>query len=133
MNLKFILTAILMICLCFPLPVVAETIPAKETSSPNQTYFLIALPHGSRQSVKLDPPATRLVISSHSGDTSVRCGEGIRSYTCSPGKRLELTAENSSPIKQIWAENSHETQVRLKIEVLETLNASEDLAMLMCK
>jgi len=130
MNLKFILSAILIVTLCFPIPVMAEIMPAKETSSPRTTYFLIALPNGSRQSVKLDPPATRLVISSHSGDTSVRCGEGIRSYNCTPGKRLELKAENSSPIKQIWAENSHETQVRLKIEVLESLDFSEDLAML---
>jgi hypothetical protein len=131
MKLLIILT-IFVTLLGFPGSVVAD--PVEDSSPPTveqndgKTYFLTAIPNGSRRSVKLDPPAKRLVITSGSGDTAVRCGNRFQSYNCSPGKRLELKAENQ-PIQLIWAENGNAKQVRLRIDVLEEFDPTEDVAL----
>lgn len=129
---KFLIVlAVCILLLGFPLAVEADTSESISPPAPEQksgkTYFLTALPNGSRRSVRLDPPAKRLVITSGSGDTAVRCGDGVRTYNCSPGKRLELEGKEQ-PIQTIWAENSTEKQVRLRIDVLEEFDPTEDVA-----
>ena len=50
---------------------------SQEIVKPLKNYFLILLPDGSRQEVKIDPPATRIEVISESGDTIVRCGDSF--------------------------------------------------------
>ena len=91
----------------------------QESVQPLKTQFLLSLPQGSRREVEIDPPATRIVVTSQSGDTAIRCGDSVRGYSCAPGKRLELTYDPATPARKFWAENSTEVQVRLRIEVYE--------------
>ncbi len=119
---RTVLAIILIILFWFPTPALAEMTtdtPTKPATEAVKSYFLIALPNGSRRSVKLDPPAMRLGITSESGNFAIRCGYKTNIYSCSPGKRIEIKAESEQPIREIWAENSHEDQVRLKINVYE--------------
>ena len=86
---------------------------------PLKTYFFTILPQVSRQKLELKPPATRIVVTSRSGDTAILCGDGFSSYSCLPGKPLELIYEPDTPVNQFWGENKSEMQVQLKIDVYE--------------
>lgn len=99
--------------------------PQKQ-AQPLKTYFLQALPGGTRRSVKLSPPATRLVVSSQSGDTAIRFGDGIRNYSAKPGNPQPIEAEPDTPIEKIWAENPTEKQVRLRIDVYQAITPASD-------
>ncbi len=99
----------------------------QELEQPLKTYLLTLLPGVARQVVQINPPATRLVVTSRSGDTAVRCGDGERSYSCVPGKRLEILADSAAPVDQFWGENTHEIEVRLRIEVYEEFSGEADL------
>lgn len=99
--------------------------PQKQ-AQPLKTYFLQALPGGTRRSVKLSPPATRLVVSSESGDTAIRFGDGVRTYSAKPGNPQPIEAEPDTPIEKIWAENSTEKQVRLRIDVYQAITPPSD-------
>ena len=120
MKFKIVITAILLfLLLLVTTPVRADegSSAVQEQSQSLKTYFLTALPGGSKREINLDPPATKLVISSGSGDTAIRCGDGIHNYSCAPGKRIEITTDSATPIEKIWAENPHESQVRLRIDI----------------
>ena len=95
-----------------------ENQPTKTVVQPLKTYYLNVLPEAGRREVKLDFPAYNIAVISQSGDTTVRCGDAINNYSCSPGKRLELKYE-AAPLKKFWAENTTETPVRLQIDVYE--------------
>ncbi|MGF1490671.1 MAG: hypothetical protein ACFBSE_26565 [Prochloraceae cyanobacterium] len=94
---------------------------SQQEIKPLKNYFLILLPNGSRQSIKINPPATRISVISESGNTAVRCGDRLQNYSCIPGQRLELAYEEDIPIEQFWGENQSETQVRLRIEVYQQI------------
>ncbi|GAX35716.1 hypothetical protein [Nodularia sp. NIES-3585] len=136
MKLKVVILASLLMVLSFVLPVRAETssIYLNEDSSeieelgqPIKTYFLTVLPQGTKREVKIDPPATKIVVSSQSGDTAIRCGDGVSSYSCLPGKRIELVYDYATPAVKFWGENQSDMQVRLQIEVYEVSSNSESL------
>ena len=103
----------------FPLETLAENQPTEALTQPIKTYYLNVLPEVGRREVKFDLPATNIAVISQSGDTAVRCGDAINSYSCSPGKRLELRYDSTVPLTKFWAENTTETPVRLQIDVLE--------------
>ncbi|MDJ0577324.1 MAG: hypothetical protein QNJ65_19460 [Xenococcaceae cyanobacterium MO_234.B1] len=92
----------------------------EELAQPVETYYLIVLA-GARTEVKINPPATKIVITSQSGDTTIRCGDAQNAYSCSPGKRLELEYESTTPVVKFWGENLTDTQVRLQIDVYQTV------------
>ncbi len=98
---------------------------SQQEVKPLKSYFLTLLPNGSRQSIKIDPPATRISVISESGDTAVRCGDRLQNYSCIPGKRLELAYEGDIPIEQFWGENQSQTQVRLRIEVYQQIESAK--------
>ena len=91
-----------------------------EQMQPVATYYL-AVTEGIRKEVKITPPATKIAVISQSGDTTIRCGDGQNAYSCSPGKRLELEYEASTPLTKFWGENMSNTQVRLQIDVYQTV------------
>ena len=103
-------------------PVVEEIDSQAETLvQPLETYHLSILEEGRRE-VAIDPPATNIVITSQSGDTVVRCGDTQNAYSCSPGKRLELKYDTATPVTKFWGENMSQTQVRLQIDVYQTVD-----------
>ncbi len=83
------------------------------------TYPLTVLSQGSRQSVKIDPPALKMTVTVNSGESAIRCGDDFRSYSCVLGKPLELSYETTEPNSKFWAENNTEHQVKLMIKVEE--------------
>ncbi|MEM8722465.1 MAG: hypothetical protein AAGE84_24765 [Cyanobacteria bacterium P01_G01_bin.39] len=100
--------------------------PVAETTTqaqPIKTYFLRVSPALGRQSVNIDPPATNIAITSQSGDTTVRCGDAANTYSCSPGKRLELVYESAEPLTKFWGENTTEVPVRLQIDVYQAVES----------
>ncbi len=97
-----------------------------EAVKPLKSYFLTLLPDGARQEIKINPPATRIAIISESGDTAVRCGDGFQNYSCIPGKRLELVYDRDTPIEKFWGENQSKNQVRLRIEVYQQIQSTDD-------
>jgi hypothetical protein len=99
---------------------------SRKQAQPLKTYFLEALPGGTRRSIKLSPPATRLVVSSESGDTAIRFGDGIRNYSAKPGNPQPIEAEPDTPIEKIWAENPTEKQVRLRIDVYQAITPTSE-------
>ena len=123
------LTTIL-VCLWFWLiaPAIINTEPIGEEIKsqvieqfqPVATYYLSVL-GGSRGEVKINPPATKIIVTSQSGDIIIRCGDEQNAYTCSPGKRLELEYEVTTPLVKFWGENLSDTQVRLRIDVYQTV------------
>ena len=98
----------------------------QELGQPLKTYLLTLLPGVARQVVKINPPATRLVVTSQPGDKAVRCGNDGRGYSCVPGKRLEILADSATPVAQFWGENPNEIEVRLRIEVYEEFSGEAD-------
>ncbi|MFP5274225.1 hypothetical protein [Coleofasciculus sp.] len=128
----FILTLLFLICCC--LPAQAENLPALDHSgvetqqpiqSPLKSYFLNVLAGGSRRSIKLDSPATRLIIYSQQGEMPIRCGDGMKTYDCIPGNPLKIQVDPATPIEKFWAENLYEKPVRLRIDVLEEASSQE--------
>lgn len=87
---------------------------------PIETYHLSILGEGRRE-IKIDPPAIKIAVTSQSGDTIIRCGDEQNAYSCAPGKRLELEYELAAPATRFWGENLNSTQVRLQIEVYQTV------------
>jgi len=96
----------------------------EQSTQPVDTYHLSVLA-GGRGEVKINPPATKIVVTSQSGDTTIRCGDEQNAYSCSPGKRLELEYEDARPVVKFWGENLSDTQVRLQIDVYQTVPVPE--------
>ena len=103
---------------------------SKEAIKPLKNYFLTLLPDGTRQNIKIDPPATKISIISESGDTAVRCGDGYQNYSCIPGKRVEIFYDRDIPIEKFWGENLSENQVRLRIEVYQQIQSTQNTELL---
>ncbi len=127
--------ASVLVCLWFGLipptvintEIVLENINSQATEQliqPVETYHLSVLA-GGRGEIKIDPPATMIVITSQSGDTTIRCGDEQNAYSCSPGKRLELKYDITAPVVKFWGENLSDTQVRLQIDVYQTVSLPE--------
>ena len=109
---------------------VAEEINSQVTEQsvkPVKTYHLTVLAKG-RGEVKINPPATKIVVTSQSGDTTIRCGDEQNAYSCAPGKRLELEYEVTAPVVKFWGENLNDTQVRLQIDVYQTVSLKNSSA-----
>ena len=121
----------ILVCLWFwlvPPAIINTEVVGEETNSqvteeliqPVRTYHLSVLA-GGKGEITINPPATKIVVTSQSGDTTIRCGDEQNAYSCSPGKRLELEYEDNAPILKFWGENLSETQVRLQIDVYQTV------------
>lgn len=122
---------VIFFCLCFwflTLAIVnAEPVEApinspiiEESVKPVKTYYLTVLGHG-RWELQIAPPATKIVVTSQSGDTTIRCGDEQDIYTCSPGKRLELEYDLATPVTSFWGQNLSDIQVRLQIDVYQVV------------
>lgn len=98
---------------------VDSVVPEQSKPEPLSTYYLSLLPDGARRRVNFDAPASQLSVSLESGNTSVRCGDGEKTYSCVPGKSLEIQHRPDRPIKLFWAENSNGDSVRLRIDIYE--------------
>ena len=127
--------ASILVCLwfCFIYPAVIDAEPVREDinsqvteqlNQPVETYHLSVLA-GGKGEIKINPPATKIVVTSQSGDTTIRCGDEQNAYSCSPGKRLELEYADNTPILKFWGENLSDTQVRLQIDVYQTVPVPE--------
>ena len=92
---------------------------------PVKTYYLTVLGEG-RGELNIEPPATKIVVTSLSGDTTIRCGDEKNVYSCSPGRRLELEYEVATPVVKFWGENLSNTQVRVRIDVYEVVLMEDD-------
>lgn len=99
----------------------------EQPAEPSKTYFLSLASENARRRVNLDPPATRLSITSESGDTAVQCGDGGKTYSCVPGSSLKIQHDADDPISYIWAQNSSANRVRLRIDVYETISLLDAL------
>ncbi len=98
----------------------AEPLDAQPSAAdPLKTYFLSLESENPRRRVNLDAPATRVIVTSESGDTAVRCGDGLKTYSCIPGQSLEISRASDDPIAYIWAQNSGTNRIRLRIDVYE--------------
>ncbi|MEQ8970978.1 MAG: hypothetical protein RIE73_11350 [Coleofasciculus sp. C1-SOL-03] len=135
---KIILLSLTLLFLIFGFsPAQAENLPtlaqngvevqqlSKSPLKPLKSYFLNVLGGGSRQSIKLDSPATRLIIYVQRGEKPIRCGDCTKTYNCIPGKPLKINVDPATPIKKIWAENRYEKLVRLRLDVLEEVSNPE--------
>ena len=128
----------ILVCLCLwlivPAIINAEPIEEEEINSqvtetlvqPQKTYHLLVLAE-ARGEVTIEPPATKIVVTSQSGDITIRCGDEQNAYSCSPGKRLELEYEATTPLVKFWGENLSNTQVRLQIDVYQTVPLDNSL------
>ncbi len=127
----------ILVCLWFWLvpPAIITTEPIGEEINsqvneqlvqPVETYHLSVLA-GARGEIIIEPPATKIVVTSQSGDTTIRCGDEQNAYSCSPGKRLELEYEDARPVVKFWGENLSDTQVRLQIDVYQIVFVPEIL------
>ncbi len=128
----------ILVCLCLwliaPAIINAEPIEEEEINyqvtetlvQPQKTYHLLVLAE-ARGEVTINPPATKIVVTSQSGDITIRCGDEQNAYSCSPGKRLELEYEATTPLVKFWGENLSNTQVRLQIDVYQTVPVDNSL------
>ncbi|MGQ4645789.1 hypothetical protein [Lyngbya aestuarii] len=128
MKLKIIIIVVCLVLLWLVTPVQAENaLPLPVTSGelqeeqlqPLKTYFLDISPGSTKRVIELNPPATKLIVYSQLGETAIRCGDRVHNYSCKPGKPLLINSEPATPIKQFWAENPHEQQMRLRIDVYQ--------------
>jgi len=133
MTIKTIIITILILT-CFVSPAQAESLPTLVQSdaqtqqlsqSPLKSYFLNVLGGGSRQSITLDSPATQLIIYVQQGEKPIRCGDCMKTYSCTPGKPLKLNVDPTTPIQTIWAENRYEKLVRLRLDIFEEVGNSD--------
>ena len=85
-----------------------------------KTYYLTVFIQ-TRGELKIDPPATKIVVISQSGDTTIRCGDEQDIDTCSPGKKLDLEYDITTPVVSFWGQNLSDIQVRLQIDVYQTV------------
>lgn len=92
---------------------------SQESVQQRQTYLLNVLPGGSRLTVNINPPATKIIVTSKSGDTAIRCGYNRHIYSCLPGSQLEITADRTNPIHKFWGQNHNEIWVQLLVHVTE--------------
>lgn len=138
MYLKLVLSLGLAVLLWLPIPIKVHGLPLTSESpviinseameirtdenksvQPLKSYILTLLPGGSRFSVNIRPPATKIAVTLLSGDTAVRCGDRFHNYSCIPGKRLEISAAPTNAIAQFWGENAYQSEMRLRIDVYE--------------
>lgn len=115
MQLKVILTALLLIWAIAATPVRAAELP--ETV---KTYPLNISPNVAKQTVTLDPPATHLIVKMvKPGDVAIPCGYRSQTYTCTAGKALDIVPKDGNPIEKFWGQNTTEKMVFLTLTVEE--------------
>ena len=118
-----LLAVIILVGLCVSNP--AHSLPLTASISPQQqpqplkTYARTILPEIPEQAIKLDPPATELVVNIKTGDVVVPCGNRERVYTCVSGKPVKITAQPETPMKQLWVQNPFGQMIQLSINVYE--------------
>lgn len=128
LNLKPLIT----VCLCgllwcnFCLSGLADTTEDNLDGQPLKTYNLGILAKGSRQKVKIDPPATKMTVKVAVGEGSIRCGDVNQTYNCAPGKPLTLSYDALEAVDQFWGENQSDHQYRLRIDVYEVAEVTSD-------
>ncbi len=132
-----VLLSLLWLLLLLVIPVIQASIWLSSNSSnqdlqllqPLKIYHLTVLPEIAHQTIKLDPPATKAVISIQPGDTAIRCGYNFKIYTCISGKPLEIITEQDNPMKEFWVQNPLPHNVRLAIAVYEYCQVSAELSL----
>ncbi|MEM8778028.1 MAG: hypothetical protein AAGF26_03975 [Cyanobacteria bacterium P01_G01_bin.49] len=95
-------------------------------TQPLKTYNLSVLAEGSKQGVKIDPPATKMTVKVEIGQGSIRCGDANQTYNCAPGKPINISYEPSEAVSQFWGENQSEHQYRLRIDVYEVAGVGKE-------
>ena len=132
---KQLIPILVFLCLWLIAPAIINAEPREEEINyqvtetlvqPQKTYHLLVLAE-ARGEVTINPPATKIVVTSQSGDITIRCGDEQNAYSCSPGKRLELEYEDTTPLVKFWGENLSHTQVRLQIDVYQTVPMDNSL------
>lgn len=96
-----------------------EPEPSSDVAEPVKTYFLNLISDNPRQQIKLDPQATQIKVSVSGGANSVRCSDGVQTYTCVSGKPLTITHDKTNPITEFWAQNSGGGTARIRIDVYQ--------------
>lgn len=93
---------------------------------PLQSYSLPLITTASKQKVKIDPPAARIVVTTKPGDVSVHCGDSNQKhYRCASGKSLQIAYDPPQPISFFWAYSEHAEHVALKIDVYELYDSGQ--------
>jgi hypothetical protein len=123
MKRGFLFSAILLLFLvvsnpAYPLSVAAST-SDQQQPQPVKTYVRTILPEIPEQVIKLNPPATQLVVNIRTGDIVVPCGNKQQVYTCVSGKPVKITSEAETPIQQLWVQNPRNQMIQLTINVYE--------------
>lgn len=123
MKRGFLFSAILLLFLvvsnpAYPLSGVAST-SEQQQPKPLKTYVRTILPEIPEQVIKLNPPATQLVVNIRTGDIVVPCGNKQQVYTCGSGKPVKITSQPQTSIQQLWVQNPRNQMIQLTINVYE--------------
>ncbi|WP_413165431.1 hypothetical protein ACL6C3_03635 [Capilliphycus salinus ALCB114379] len=118
------LTVVLLLVLVVshPAPTLCLTATSEQQPlQPVKTYVRTILPEIPEQVIKLNPPATQLVVNIKTGDVVVPCGNKQQVYTCMSGKPVKMTSQPETPIRQLWIQNPYNQMIQLTINVYEQL------------
>ncbi|ERT08367.1 hypothetical protein M595_1667 [Lyngbya aestuarii BL J] len=123
MKRGFLFSAILLLFLvvsnpAYPLSLAAST-SEQQQPKPVKTYVRTILPEIPEQVIKLNPPATQLVVNIRTGDIVVPCGNKQQVYTCVSGKPVKITSEPETPMQKLWVQNPLHKMIQLTINVYE--------------
>ncbi|EAW37031.1 hypothetical protein [Lyngbya sp. PCC 8106] len=102
----------------YPVSLAAST-SEQQQPQPVKTYVRTILPEIPEQVIKLNPPATQLVVNIRTGDIVVPCGNKQQVYTCVSGKPVKITSESETPMQQLWVQNPLHKMIQLTINVYE--------------
>ena len=128
MKRGFLLSVILLLflVLCEPANSLSLAVATSEQppSQPVKTYVRTILPEIPEQVIRLNPPATQLVVNIKTGDVVVPCGNQRQVYTCVSGKPVKITSEPDTPIQKLWIQNPMNQMIQLTINVYEQSETS---------
>ncbi len=73
------------------------------------------------QSVDLQPAVLRMVVTSNAGNITLRCGDLVQTYTCSPGRALTIERTPEQAMTSFRAQNDSDQAVRLRLDIYDQL------------
>lgn len=85
-----------------------------------EVKYLRVLP-GAVQSVSLQPAVLRMIVTSNAGNITLRCGDAVQTYTCSPGRALTIERIPDQAMTTFRAQNNGNQAVRLRLDIYEQL------------
>jgi hypothetical protein len=98
----------------------SEQAPVPIPDGAIQVKYLRILP-GAVQSVNLQPAVLRMIVTSNAGNITLRCGDSIQTYTCSPGRILTIERVPDQAMTNFRAQNDGNQAVRLRLDIYEQL------------